>query len=92
MLKEELENRIRKAVADYILDEETYDDNAQLCINPSTKEVYVEDSREVDVDSPDIDCYDVMDFVEMTAASEGSGKWKVNEEAVKEAAAEYVTE
>ncbi|MDE5808404.1 MAG: hypothetical protein K2H76_09825 [Muribaculaceae bacterium] len=89
MLKEELEAQIRKAVGEYILDEETYDDNAQLCINPSTMEVFVEDSRNVDVDSPEIDCYDVMDFVKMIADPEHAGKWIVDEEAVNSVAGEY---
>ena len=89
MQKEELKAKIRQAVRDYILDEETYDDNAQLCINPSTMEVYVEDSRNVNVDSPEIDCYDVMDFVEMSSDSEHAGKWMVDEESVNSVAGEY---
>ena len=90
MTREELESRIREAVNEYILDEETYDDNAQLFINPSTMEVTVEDSRDVDVDSEDIDCYDVMDLVEMTPDAYGAGRWTVDEEAVKSVAAEYL--
>ncbi|MDE7442068.1 MAG: hypothetical protein K2M69_07880 [Muribaculaceae bacterium] len=90
MTREELESRIREAVNEYILDEETYDDNAQLCINPSTMEVTVEDSRDVDVDSEDMDCYDVMDLVEMTPDADGAGRWTVDEEAVKSVAAEYL--
>lgn len=90
MNREELEERISSAVKGYIIDEETYDDNAQLCIKPSTLEVFVEDSRDIDVDAPDLDCYDVMDFVEMTNDPEHPGKWIVDEEAVKSVAAEYV--
>ena len=90
MNREELEERISSAVKGYIIDEETYDDNAQLCIKPSTLEVFVEDSRDIDVDAPDLDCYDVMDFVEMTNDPEHPGKWIVDEEAVKSAAAEYM--
>ena len=85
MRKEEFEELLRNVINDYIIDEETYDDNAQLCIVPEKWEVYVADSREVDVDAPEIDCYDVMDFVEMDAEA----KWKVNEEAVEEVASEY---
>lgn len=90
MEKKELEERIRSAVENYILDEETYDDNAQLCIVPATLEVYVDDSHNTDVDSPDIDCYDVMDFIEMTSLDGETGKWIVDEDAVKEAAGEYL--
>lgn len=88
--KEDLEKRIAAAVREYIADEEGYDDNAQLCIKPSTLEVFVEDSRNIDIDSPDFDCYDVMDFVEMTNDPDHPGKWIVDEESVKSVAAEYL--
>ena len=90
MNREELEERISSAVKGYIIDEETYDDNAQLCIKPSKLEVFVEDSRDIDVDAPDLDCYDVMDFVEMTNDPEHPGKWIVDDEAVKSVTAEYM--
>ena len=89
MTKKELEERIRSAVSDYIIDEETYDDNAQLVIVPATFEVYVEDSRNVDIDSPETDCYDVMDFVEFGTDVENPGKWIVDEEAVASVAGDY---
>lgn len=90
MQKAELKTRIQEAVSNYILDEEAYDDNAQLCINPSTMEVFIEDSRNVDVDSPDIDCYDVMDFVEMSADPEHAGKWIADEAAIESVVEEYI--
>lgn len=90
MNKEELEARIRSAVKEYLADEEAYDDNAQLCIKPDSLEVYVEDSRNVDTDSPEIDCYDVMDLVEMSSNPDDAGRWIVDEEAVESVAAEYV--
>jgi len=88
MTRNELEKLITDAVEDYIIDEETYDDNAQLCIEPDEMNVYVADSRDVDPESDDIDCYDVMDFVEMDPSSEG--KWKVDKEAVASVASEYI--
>ncbi|MDE5870135.1 MAG: hypothetical protein K2H18_07865 [Muribaculaceae bacterium] len=86
MERKELEERICSAVNEYINNEEGYDDNAQLCINPKTLEVSVEDSRNVDEDSPEIDCYDVMDFVEMNAG----GEWAVDNEAVESVLSEYL--
>ncbi len=87
--KEGFISRLRSAVKEYIADEEAYDDNAQLCVKPATMEVFLEDSREVDVDSPDIDCYDVMDFVEMSSNPEYAGRWIVDESAVESVADEY---
>ena len=92
MTKKELEKLIREAVEDYIIDEDTYDDNAQLCIEPAEMNVYVADSRDVDPDSDKIDCYDVMDFVEMDTNPDSEGKWRVDDEAVSSAAAEYFPE
>lgn len=90
MTKEEIKDRIRSAVNDYLAEEEAYDDNAQLCIRPATMEVTVEDSRMVDIDSSEIDCYDVMDLVEMSPDAESAGQWIVDEEAVESVASEYV--
>ncbi|MDE5790095.1 MAG: hypothetical protein K2H96_02550 [Muribaculaceae bacterium] len=90
MSREELKARICAAVKEYIADEEAYDDNAQLCIKPETLDVYVEDSRNVDTDSPEIDCYDVMDFVEVSPNPEEAGRWIVDETAVEAAVDEYL--
>ena len=86
MERKELEERICSAVNEYINNEEGYDDNAQLCINPESFDVYVEDSSNVDEDSSEIDCYDVMDFVVM----EARGEWAVDNEAVASVSAEYL--
>ncbi len=90
MSREGLKARICAAVKEYIADEEAYDDNAQLCIKPETLDVYVEDSRNVDTDSPEIDCYDVMDFVEVSPNPEEAGRWIVDEAAVESAVEEYL--
>ena len=89
MNKDELKARICAAVKEYIADEEAYDDNAQLCIKPGSLEVSLEDSRNVDTESPEIDCYDVMDFVEMSSNPE-PGKWAVDETAVDSVVDEYI--
>ncbi|MDE7412387.1 MAG: hypothetical protein K2N05_01170 [Muribaculaceae bacterium] len=85
MTKEEFKGRLISVVKEYIRDEEGYDDNAQLCIKPATMDAYLADSREVDVESPDIECYDVMELVEMNP----EGKWKVDEASVEAVAEEY---
>ncbi|MDE6718092.1 MAG: hypothetical protein K2J70_07860 [Muribaculaceae bacterium] len=86
MTKDEFKELLRSAVKDYIIDEDAYDDNAQLCIKLNTMEVYLADSREVNVDAEDIECYDVMDLVEM----DPEGKWKVDEAAVDEVSDVYL--
>lgn len=48
----ELEKNILAAVERYIADEETYDDNAQIQIDPETGKVTVVDSDEAESDSP----------------------------------------
>lgn len=85
MTRKELEELISSVVKDYLADEESYDDNAQLCILPATWEVYAADSREVDTEAPEVDCYDIMDLVEMGA----EGEWAVDDGAVESVAAEY---
>ncbi len=90
MNREDFKARICAAVKEYIADEEAYDDNAQLCIKPGSLEVSLEDSRNVDTESPEIDCYDVMDFVEMSSNPEQPGKWVVDETAVDSVVDEYI--
>ena len=46
MTHEELENLLRNAVEDYIADEEAYDDNARLRIDPQSKEVSITDGAD----------------------------------------------
>lgn len=95
MTREELEKRIHTAVQEYIADEETYDDNAQLQLDPQEWKVTVIDGADIDnggVDiQPDIngmDYYDVMDLVKMSP--DAPGKWEVDEDAVKSVAEEYL--
>lgn len=77
---EELKQRVLAAVADYIADEEAFDDNAQLRISPEG-EVEVVDSAEVPEEDDGNDYYDVMEFVQMSTAN--PGKWEVDTEAIE---------
>lgn len=89
MTKEELEGKIRDAVAEYIADEETYDDNARLQIDLEKWEVTVVDSEDDDPEDVDtVDYYDVMDFISMSP--DEPGKWEVDDEAVKSVAEETI--
>ena len=89
MTKEELEGKIRDAVAEYIADEETYDDNARLQIDLEKWEVTVVDSEDDDPEDVDtVGYYDVMDFIRMSP--DEPGKWEVDEEAVKSVAEETI--
>lgn len=85
MTRAELECKIRDAVEEYIADEEAYDDNAQLLIDPEGWEVSVVNSEDADGDH-----YDVMDLIMMSPSA--PGKWEVDEDAVLSVAADYIAE
>lgn len=79
MDSKELAYRIANAVAEYIADEELYDDNAQVVVDPLSGDVKLVDSDE-DVDDEAMDVYDVMDLVRMNA----DGVWEPDAEAIAE--------
>ena len=79
MDSKELANRITNAVAEYIADEELYDDNAQVVVDPVSGDVKLVDGDE-DVDDEAMDVYDVMDLVRMNA----DGVWEPDAEAIAE--------
>ena len=85
MTREELENLLRNAVEDYTADEEAYDDNARLRIDPQSKEVSITDGGD---EVEDDDYYDVMYLIKMSPSDHG--KWEVDEDAVKSVAEEYI--
>ncbi len=86
MTRVELENRIRKAVEEYIAGEETYDDNALLLVDSEEWNVNVTDGEDVEQESTD--SYEVMDFIRMSSAE--PGKWEVDDDVVESVAAEYI--
>lgn len=71
MTREELENLLRNAVEDYTADEEAYDDNARLRIDPQSKEVSITDGGD---EVEDADYYDVMDLIKMSPSAPGNGR------------------
>ncbi len=79
MDSKELAYRIANAVAEYIADEELYDDNAQVVVDPLSGDVKLVDGDE-DVDDEAMDVYDVMDLVRMNA----DGVWEPDAEAIAE--------
>lgn len=79
MDSKELAYRIANAVAEYIADEELYDDNAQVVVDPVSGDVKLVDGDE-DVDDEAMDVYDVMDLVRMNA----DGVWEPDAEAIAE--------
>lgn len=81
--KSEFKNCLLAAVEGYIADEETYDDNAQLQIDPETGKATIVDSEDI----AGMDYYDVMDLVKMDPDSPGS--WKPDIEAVDSVVDEY---
>ena len=89
MTKEELNRLILDAINDYLSNEEAFDDNAQLCIAPGIWRVYAADSREIDPDDPAIDCYDILDFVEMSPDGPEAGHWIPNPDLTLAVASDY---
>lgn len=79
MDSKELAYRIANAVAEYIADEELYDDNAQVVVDSLSGDVKLVDGDE-DVDDEAMDVYDVMDLVRMNA----DGVWEPDAEAIAE--------
>ena len=85
MSREELEKLISEAVEAYIAADESYDDAAQLRVDPKEWKVDIADVEDADDDSDPRDYYDIMDLVEMTP----DGAWTLCPEAVASVAAEY---
>ena len=83
MTVDELVKEVTDGVQDYIANEEGYDDNAQLVIDPKTFTVTVVDGD--DELNEEFDHYDIMDLIEMDT----DGNWKPNPEAIKGLAETY---
>lgn len=81
----EFQNRISEAVSAFIANEDEYEDNVQLAINPSDLSVEIADP---DDDLPNLDYFPMMDLVRGSA--ENAGTWEPDEEAIAEVAAQYV--
>lgn len=84
-LVEGLEKRIEALVKEYIDNEESYSDNVQLAVNPSSLDLEIADP---DDDLPELDYYPMMDLVAADTANPGS--WVPDMAAIGEVAAEYV--
>lgn len=82
---EKLKAGILAAVREYLSSEESYDDDAQLRIDPATMKIDLADGEEADDESDPRDYYSVMDLVEMDA----DGKWTPDPDAIAAVAAEY---
>lgn len=89
----EIEKLIRDAVADYIEEEESYDDNAQLQIDTDKMTVSVvssaeaEDNDASEAEGGDIDYIDIMELIKMDPVN--PGKWLPDGDAIKSLAEEY---
>lgn len=80
-----LKERILEVVNEYIAADESYDDDAQLTIDPATKEVGLTDGEDAESLPETVDCYPAMDFVEMDA----EGNWRPDMESIESVAADY---
>lgn len=81
MDSKELAKKITETVMAYIADEELYDDDAQVVIDPVSGDVKLVDSDE-NVDEDAMDLYSVMDLVRM----DSDGHWTPDPEAIQEIA------
>lgn len=81
MDSKQLTDRITEVVAAYIADEELYDDNALVVVNPASGEVALSDGDD-DVDDEANDVYEVMDLIRMNP----DGVWEPDADAIAEAA------
>lgn len=81
----DINGKVLEKVREYISADESYDDDAQITIDPASLEVGLVDGEEADGIADSIDCYPAMDFVVMTA----DGKWVPDTEAIASVAAEY---
>ncbi len=89
LTKDEFKGNIISAVEQYIADEENYDDNAQLMIDPSTGNVSVVDSIEISTDETDEkDYFDIMDLVKPDPSAPGS--WEPDFDAIESVISEYI--
>lgn len=77
---------ITKAVNTYIADEEMYDDNTQVVINPADGIVSLETDDTEDDPDESKDRYDVMDLLRMDA----EGHWTPDPDAIRSAAEQTV--
>lgn len=79
MDSKELVKKITAAIEAYIADEELYDDDAQIVIDPVSGDVKLVDGDE-DVDEDAMDLYSVMDLVRM----DSDGHWTPDHETIRE--------
>lgn len=84
--KEILRQSIISAVNEYLENEEAYSDDVQLEINTANLQADLADPEQ---DLPEYDYYPVMDLV--CTASDDSGRWIVDEEAVDSVVSDYLT-
>lgn len=84
MEKDLLIKALTDAVNNYIADEECYDDNVQIEIDPATGGVALCDA---DTGRENCDYYQVMDLVSMS--TDNPGQWEVDSEAVNDVASQY---
>lgn len=78
-----VENKVRE----FIAHEEDYTDNVQLQIQTDNLQLDIADPEN---DIPGCDYYPIMDLVKMSMTN--PGKWEPDTEAIKEMAADYITE
>lgn len=83
MIKEE----VKALLEEYLDAPEAWSDNVMIEVNPETLGCRLYDEDDADVESSDKDYWEVMDLLQM--ASDGSGDWEIDPEALDELAATY---
>lgn len=83
MDRDDFRRRLREEVERYIYEEEGYDDNAQLTIDPISFDIGLADGDEEIPEN--IDHYDIMDLLAMGT----EGHWHPDDEALKAMEEDY---
>lgn len=86
MTRDEFKKSVEAALAAYLSDEEGYDDNPQLTVDPETLQVAVSDGDEEISDA--LDQYDLIDLLSMGS----EGHWQTDEAQTEALVDSYFTE
>ncbi len=83
MIKEE----VKALLEEYLDAPEAWSDNVMIEVDPKTLDCRLYDEDDSDVEESDKDYWEVMDLLQM--ASDDSGAWEIDPEALEELAATY---
>ncbi len=83
MIKEE----VKALLEEYLDAPEAWSDNVMIEVDPKTLDCRLYDEDDADIEESDKDYWEVMDLLQM--ASDDSGAWEIDPEALEELASTY---